>query len=133
MHRMATPAMSHQGGDVGALVRADMMGRQAPEGLAVSAKDAAGARGWAAAARPRGERRDQGARRDPGARRVRASGLATGWSRPRRAGATIGYALLELRPLRWRAGCSTTTRTTTRRCRPRVGGAGGRPHWGSGS
>ena len=110
MNRLGYTRYVAQGGDVGAAVT-DAMGRQAPEGLlgihvnllalAIGLKDQL----------PAESEQERAAHKR--SRRSRRTASATSWSSPRgrRRSATPCW----IHPSGWRPGCSTTTRTATRR------------------
>ena len=109
MHRLGYTRYVAQGGDVGAIVT-DMMGRQAPEGLAGIHTNLLVTGLAAATTRRTPTRNARPSRRSPPSGRAVS---ATSWNRPRgrRRSATPCW----IHPSPWRAGCSTTTRTATRR------------------
>ena len=128
MHRLGYTRYVAQGGDVGASVT-DAMGapgtRRAGRHPHQPARDGAGRRGsLTAAPTPR-----RNARRPTRSTHSMRPASATSWSRPRgrRRSATPCW----IHPSPWRPGCSTTTRTATRRSpAPLSTGSRGQSHPG---
>ena len=111
MHRLGYTRYVAQGGDVGAAIT-DAMGRLAPEGLVgIHTNLLVTGLGGARPRRRDTEEEQRGARR--AAPHSGRAASATSWSRPRgrRRSATRCWT----HPSLWRPGCSTTTRTATRR------------------
>ena len=110
MHRLGYTRYVAQGGDVGAVVT-DAMGRQAPEGL-LGIHTNLLVTGLGGGSHAGGDPR-RNARRSTRSPPSGRAASATSWSRPRgrRRSATPCW----IHPSPWRPGCSTTTRTATRR------------------